>query len=98
MRTTMMRTEQIAVSYDAVNGWTVLELDGGVDIRTHCGVRQSVIVLLGEGHRHFFPGPVLRAIPGLDGPRRSRSDHQAHPGAREISADRVPLRPDGQDL
>ncbi|WP_406379483.1 STAS domain-containing protein [Streptomyces sp. NBC_01618] len=53
MRTTIIRTEHVAVSYDTVNGWTVLEVDGEVDVRTHCGIREAVIALLSEGHRHF---------------------------------------------
>jgi anti-sigma B factor antagonist len=53
MRTTIIRTERIAASYDVVNGWTVLEVDGEVDIRTQGSIREAVHQLLSEGHRHF---------------------------------------------
>lgn len=64
MRTTIIRDEPFAVSYDVINGWTVLEVDGEVDIRTHAGVRGAVGRLLDEGHRHFVLD--LCSVPFLD--------------------------------
>lgn len=34
MRTNVIRNERMAVSYDVVNGWTVVEIDGDVDAHT----------------------------------------------------------------
>ncbi|WP_371799070.1 STAS domain-containing protein [Streptomyces sp. NBC_01707] len=53
MRTNIIRDEHVTVSYDVVNGWTVVEVDGDVDLRTSPMIREAVIRLLGEGHRHF---------------------------------------------
>lgn len=64
MRTTVIRTEDIAASYDVVNGWTVLEVDGEVDIHTRSRIREAVLELLGEGHRHFVLD--LCFVPFLD--------------------------------
>jgi anti-sigma B factor antagonist len=64
MRTTIVRTEDIAVSCDQVNGWTVVEVDGEVDVRTHSRIREAVTTLLGAGHRHFVLD--LCFVPFLD--------------------------------
>ncbi|MEU6106287.1 STAS domain-containing protein [Streptomyces flaveolus] len=53
MSWTIARTEQITVSGDLFNGWTVVEVDGEVDIHTHAAIRHAVLQLLAEGHRHF---------------------------------------------
>ncbi|MFD4232081.1 STAS domain-containing protein [Streptomyces sp. NPDC058545] len=53
MRTNIVRDERMTVSYDVVNGWTVVEVDGELDLHTSPMVREAVIRLLGEGHRHF---------------------------------------------
>lgn len=64
MRTTIVRTEHITVSCDQVNGWTVVEVDGDVDIHTHSRIREAVTTLLGDGHRHFVLD--LCFVPFLD--------------------------------
>ncbi|MFD3921494.1 STAS domain-containing protein [Streptomyces sp. NPDC058595] len=53
MRTNIIRHESMMVSYDVVNGWTVLEADGEVDAHTAPMIREAVIKLLDEGHLHF---------------------------------------------
>ncbi|WP_431969084.1 STAS domain-containing protein [Actinacidiphila sp. bgisy160] len=53
MRTNIVRHESMMVSYDVVNGWTVVEADGGMDAHTAPMVREGVIKLIDEGHRHF---------------------------------------------
>ena len=53
MRTNIIRHETMMVSYDVVNGWTVIEIDGEVDARTAAMLRDSVLRLLDAGHRHF---------------------------------------------
>ncbi|MFF2502812.1 STAS domain-containing protein [Streptomyces sp. NPDC058067] len=53
MRTNIIRHENMMVSYDEVNGWAVIEVDGEVDAHTAPMVREGVIKLLDEGHRHF---------------------------------------------
>jgi anti-sigma B factor antagonist len=53
MRTNIIRHESMLVSYDVVNGWTVVEVDGEVDAHTAPMIREAVIKLLDEGHRHF---------------------------------------------
>ncbi|MET7275493.1 STAS domain-containing protein [Streptomyces flaveolus] len=53
MRCIIARTEQINVSCDRTNGWTVVEIDGQVDIHTYAAIRHAVLQLLAEGHRHF---------------------------------------------
>jgi anti-sigma B factor antagonist len=53
MRTNIIRHESMMVSYDVVNGWTVVEIDGEVDAHTASMIREAVIRLLDEGHRHF---------------------------------------------
>ncbi|WP_329416780.1 STAS domain-containing protein [Streptomyces sp. NBC_00704] len=53
MRTNIIRHETMMVSYDLVNGWTVVEVDGDVDAHTAPMIREAVIRLVDEGHRHF---------------------------------------------
>lgn len=53
MRTNIIRHETMMVSYDVVDGWTVVEADGDVDAHTAPMIREGVIKLLEEGHRHF---------------------------------------------
>ncbi|MFF4763829.1 STAS domain-containing protein [Streptomyces sp. NPDC001292] len=53
MRTNIIRRENLMVSYDVVNGWTVVEVDGEVDTHTVPMIREGVIKLLDEGHHHF---------------------------------------------
>ncbi|MFB7918215.1 STAS domain-containing protein [Streptomyces sp. NPDC056061] len=53
MRTNIIRHENMMVSYHVVNGWTVLEADGEMDAHTAPMIREAVIKLLDEGHRHF---------------------------------------------
>ncbi|MDX3098392.1 STAS domain-containing protein [Streptomyces sp. ME01-24h] len=53
MRTNIVRHESMMVSYDVVRGWTVVEVDGDVDAHTAPMIREAVLKLLGEGHRHF---------------------------------------------
>lgn len=53
MRTNIIRHESVMVSYDVVNGWSVVEVDGEVDIHTAPMIREGVIKLLDEGHRYF---------------------------------------------
>ncbi|MFI1093850.1 STAS domain-containing protein [Streptomyces sp. NPDC020917] len=57
MRTNIIRHENMMVSYDVVNGWTVVEIDGEVDAQTASMLREAVIKLL-DGE----PGE-----PGTDG-------------------------------
>ncbi|MFE1754144.1 STAS domain-containing protein [Streptomyces anandii] len=53
MRTNIIRHESMMVSYDVVNGWTVVEVDGEVDAHTAPMIREAVIKLVDEGHQHF---------------------------------------------
>ncbi|WP_431949058.1 STAS domain-containing protein [Actinacidiphila sp. bgisy167] len=53
MRTNIVRHESMMVSYDVVNGWTVVEVDGDVDAHTAPMIREAVLGLLVEGRRHF---------------------------------------------
>ncbi|MGW2830420.1 STAS domain-containing protein [Streptomyces sp. NPDC001286] len=53
MRTNIIRHESMMVSYDVVNDWVVAEVDGEVDAHTAPMIRDAVIKLLDEGHRHF---------------------------------------------
>jgi anti-anti-sigma factor len=53
MRTNIIRRESMMVSYDVVNGWTVVEVDGEVDAHTAPMIREGVIRLIAEGHHHF---------------------------------------------
>ncbi|MFC5673683.1 STAS domain-containing protein [Streptomyces incanus] len=53
MRTNIIRHESMMVSYDVINGWSVVEVDGEVDVRTAPMIREGVLKLLDEGHRHF---------------------------------------------
>ncbi|WP_330342133.1 STAS domain-containing protein [Streptomyces sp. NBC_00557] len=53
MRTNIIRHETMMASYDVVNGWTVVEVDGDLDAHTSPMIREAVIRLLDGGHRHF---------------------------------------------
>ena len=53
MRANIVRHESMMVNYAVANGWTVVEVDGDVDAHTAPMVREGVIKLLGQGHRHF---------------------------------------------
>jgi anti-sigma B factor antagonist len=53
VRTNIIRHQSMMVSYDVVNGWVVAEVDGEVDAHTAPMIREAVISLLEEGHRHF---------------------------------------------
>lgn len=64
MRWVVASTEQITVHCARINDWTVLEIDGEVDLHTHTMVRRAVTWLLPEGHRHFVLD--LRSVPFLD--------------------------------
>ncbi|MDT0616116.1 STAS domain-containing protein [Streptomyces lancefieldiae] len=63
-RAVIVRDELFTVSCDVINGWTVVEVDGEVDVRTHAGIRKTVDLLLGDGHRDFVLD--LCAVPFLD--------------------------------
>lgn len=41
MRSTIVRTKEIVVACDVVNDWTVVEIDGELDIHTHALIRQA---------------------------------------------------------
>lgn len=64
MRTNLIRNHAIAVSHHCLNGWTVLEVDGEVDLRTAPQVREAAIGLLEQGHRYFVLD--LCFVPFLD--------------------------------
>ncbi|MBW8703466.1 Anti-sigma-B factor antagonist [Streptomyces sp. MBT84] len=64
MRTNIIRSERMVVSFDVVNGWTVLEVDGEIDVHTSPRIREAVIKLLDEGHRHLVLD--LCFVPFLD--------------------------------
>ncbi|NUP41706.1 MAG: STAS domain-containing protein [Streptomyces sp.] len=53
MRTNIIRHENMMVSCDQVDGWTVVEVDGEVDAHTAPMIREAVIKLVHEGHRHI---------------------------------------------
>lgn len=64
MRTNIIRRESMMVSYDVVNGWSVVEVDGEVDAHTAPMIREGVIKLIDEGHRHFVMD--LSFVPFMD--------------------------------
>lgn len=53
MRENIIRDPSLMVSYAVMNGWTVVEVDGDVDIHTAAMVRDAMFRLLDEGHDHF---------------------------------------------
>ena len=53
IRQNVVRDENLMVSYAVVNGWTTVEVDGGVDVHTAPMIRDAVFTLLDEGHIHF---------------------------------------------
>jgi anti-anti-sigma factor len=64
MRTNMIRNDRMAITYDVINGWTVIEVDGEVDAHTAPLICEAVIKLLNDGHRHFVLNLCL--VPFLD--------------------------------
>nr|CBH32110.1 putative tetR family transcriptional regulator [Streptomyces albaduncus] len=64
MRTNIIRHENMMASYDMVNGWTVVEIDGDMDGHTSPMIRDALIELIDEGHRHFILD--LNFVPFLD--------------------------------
>ncbi|MEU6283220.1 STAS domain-containing protein [Streptomyces sp. NPDC047028] len=64
MRTNIIRHESMMVSYDVVDGWTVVEVDGELDAHTTPLIREGVIKLVDEGHRHFVLD--LSFVPFMD--------------------------------
>ncbi|MEU1601087.1 STAS domain-containing protein [Streptomyces sp. NPDC005708] len=64
MRTNMIRNDRMAITYDVINGWTVIEVDGEVDAHTAPLICEAMIKLLDEGHRHFVLD--LSIVPFLD--------------------------------
>lgn len=53
MRTNLIRNENVSLNYDKVKGWTVVEVDGELDAHTAPMIREAMIKLVEEGHRHF---------------------------------------------
>ncbi|MEY9892850.1 anti-sigma B factor antagonist [Catenulispora sp. MAP5-51] len=53
IRQNIVRQESLMVNYTVVNDWTVVEVDGGMDIHTAPMVRDAVMGLMDEGHEHF---------------------------------------------
>jgi anti-sigma B factor antagonist len=53
IRDNIIRHESMMVSYSVRNGWTVVEVDGDVDIHTAGMIREAVSKLLDKGHSHF---------------------------------------------
>src|SRR5690242_18239174 len=53
-RPNIIRQQDMMASYDVVNGWTVVEVDGDLDGHTSPTIREAVIKLLDAGHRHFI--------------------------------------------
>jgi anti-anti-sigma factor len=64
VRTTLVHGGRLNVSYDVINGWTLVEVDGEVDIHTQSRIREAVARLIDDGHRSFVLD--LRAVPFLD--------------------------------
>ncbi|MGA5895012.1 STAS domain-containing protein [Streptomyces venetus] len=64
MRTKIIQNDRMTVSCDVMNGWTVLRVEGDVDVHTSPMIREAVIKLLDEGRRHFILD--LRLTPFLD--------------------------------
>ncbi|MFD8418576.1 STAS domain-containing protein [Streptomyces sp. NPDC059466] len=64
MRTNLIRNHAIAVSHHELNGWTVFEVDGEIDLHTAPQMREAAIGLLDQGHRYFVLD--LCFVPFLD--------------------------------
>ncbi|MEY9931257.1 anti-sigma B factor antagonist [Catenulispora sp. GP43] len=52
-RENIVRHESLMVNYSVANDWTVVEVDGGMDVHTATMVRDAVLGLMDEGHEHF---------------------------------------------
>ncbi|MFE5141397.1 STAS domain-containing protein [Streptomyces fagopyri] len=64
MRTNIIRNQAISISHHRLNGWTVFEVDGEVDVHTAPQVCEAAIGLLDHGHRYFVLD--LCFVPFLD--------------------------------
>ncbi|WP_327129822.1 STAS domain-containing protein [Streptomyces sp. NBC_01727] len=64
MRTSIFQDERLSLIYYPANGWTVVEVNGEVEFCNAPRIREAVIELLDEGHRHFVLD--LRPAPFLD--------------------------------
>ncbi|MFE4416366.1 STAS domain-containing protein [Streptomyces sp. NPDC056821] len=53
MGTKIIEDRCMVVSYDVMNGWTVVHVGGEVDVYTSPVIHKAVTKLLDEGHRHF---------------------------------------------
>jgi anti-sigma B factor antagonist len=60
----MIHNDRMAITYDVINGWTVIGVDGEVDAHTAPLICEAVIKLLDDGHRHFVLDLCL--VPFLD--------------------------------
>ncbi|MGV9351377.1 STAS domain-containing protein [Streptomyces spiralis] len=88
MRTTIIENRCMVVSYDVMNGWTVLHVAGEVDIHTTPMIRKAVAQLLDEGHRHFVldlcPAPFVDSM-GLGMIVAITKRLQSHQGSLRIT-------------
>ncbi|MFD8338972.1 STAS domain-containing protein [Streptomyces solisilvae] len=64
MRTSILHDERLDLTCHPANDWTVVEINGEVDVFNAPRIREAVITLLHEGHRHFVLD--LRPAPFLD--------------------------------
>ncbi|MFJ5901268.1 STAS domain-containing protein [Streptomyces sp. NPDC093064] len=66
MRTSILHDEHMDLTYYPANGWTIVEVNGEVDIHTAPKIQEAVTKLLDEGHRHFIldlcPAPFLDSM------------------------------------
>ncbi|MBD0424575.1 STAS domain-containing protein [Streptomyces sp. TRM S81-3] len=66
MRTSIIQEDRLGLIHYPANGWTVVEVTGDVDAHTAPRIREAVIALLNEGHRHFVldlcPAPFLDSM------------------------------------
>ncbi|MFV5997729.1 STAS domain-containing protein [Streptomyces sp. NPDC056231] len=66
MRTSIVHDERLDLVYYPANGWTVVEVNGEVDVHTAPKIRAAVITLLDGGHRQFAldlcPAPFLDSM------------------------------------
>ncbi|MEW2221091.1 STAS domain-containing protein [Streptomyces sp. NPDC006990] len=53
MRTNITRKNDLMVNYEVVNGWTVVEIDGDVDVHTAPVMRDALLGLIEQEHRNF---------------------------------------------
>ncbi|MEU0597486.1 STAS domain-containing protein [Streptomyces sp. NPDC006393] len=63
MRHSIFHDERLDLACYPVNGWTVVEVGGEVDVHTAPRIGEAVSMLLRTGHRHFVldlcPVPIL---------------------------------------